>query len=461
MKWLLFIGFALLASCTKERFSTDAALRLSAGQDTLRFDTVFTATGSVTRSLKIFNNNNEGIRISRIALAGGAASPFKINVNGQPGPVVSNVSIAGGDSAYLFAMVTINPNNAAQPFLLRDSVAIEYNGNKLWLQLQAYGQNARFLRNSIIKTNQVWDNRLPYVLLGNAFTIDTAATLTIQKGTRIFINATTPFIVNGSLQVLGEKGDSNKVTFAGDRLDEPYRDYPAAYPGIIFSTASKNNFLQYAVIKNAYQALVVAGPNSTAAPKLQLFETVIENTYDAAIVAGATSIEARNVVVANSGKGVQLLQGGAYNFTHCTLASFGNSFIEHKAPTLFISNAANGGSAALSASFRNCIIWGDSSGLVRDEVAIDKTGSASFSALFDAVLWRVRTVPAAATAFNISNNLYPEFDTVSNSKRLYNLRLKMGSPAIDKGKNFAVLFDADGARRPVGAAPDLGAYEKQ
>jgi hypothetical protein len=62
-----------------------------------------------------------------------------------------------------------------------------------------------------------------------------------------------PLIVNGTLNVTGEKWDSTKVVFTGDRLDEPYRDFPASYPGIIFSETSKNNRIEYAVIKNAYQ----------------------------------------------------------------------------------------------------------------------------------------------------------------------------------------------------------------
>ena len=69
-------------SCTKEGFtdSPDARLRLSV--DTLRFDTVFTSAGSVTQQVKIFNDNDRGLRISRLRLGGGTGSYFYLNADG-------------------------------------------------------------------------------------------------------------------------------------------------------------------------------------------------------------------------------------------------------------------------------------------------------------------------------------------------------------------------------------------
>ena len=48
---------------------------------------------------------------------------------------------------------TINANNANLPFIVRDSVSIKFNGNTKWVQLQAYGQNARFIKNQKINSN--------------------------------------------------------------------------------------------------------------------------------------------------------------------------------------------------------------------------------------------------------------------------------------------------------------------
>jgi len=43
-------------------------------------------------------------------------------------------------------------------------------------------------------------------------------------------------------------------------MDDPYRDFPGSWPGIYFRKTSINNKLQYAFIKNAYQAVVEKAP---------------------------------------------------------------------------------------------------------------------------------------------------------------------------------------------------------
>ncbi len=160
-----------------------------------------------------------------------------------------------------------------------------------------------------------------------------------------------------------------------------------------------------------------------------------------------------------------LVNGGNYNFIHCTSVAYSNSFLQHKDPLLGISNSlsANGSTTInnLSALFRNCIFWGEGTGLVPSEVVIAKQGVNPFSVLFDGVLWRVPSDPVFAniTGNNIKN-LPPLFDSINTSNRFYNFRLKEGSPAINKGVATSVNIDLDGKPRPVGA-PDLGAYEKQ
>jgi hypothetical protein len=456
---ILLLSLLLLA-CRKDQFtdSQDALLRTSI--DTLHFDTVFTSTGSITQFIKIMNDNKEGIRIGSVRLAGGLSSPFRINVDGRPGPIVNALEVAGKDSAYIFVTVSINPSAANLPFIVRDSIAINYNGKTHYVQLDAFGQNARFFRNLTISGNETWTNELPYVILGR-LTVAENATLNITKSTKVHLHADAPLIVNGTLRVTGEKWDSTKVIFTGDRLDEPYRDFPASYPGIIFSETSKNNRLDYAVIKNAYQGIVAVGQAATAAPKVILNETIIDNVYDAGILAVNSSIDARNVLISNCGKNIVLVRGGRYNFNHCTAATFSSNYIQHKDPILLVSNYLNASTppADLSATFRNCIFWGEA-GLVKNEVVVEKNGNTLFNVIFDHVLWRVETAPQNNTASNIINNQNPVFDSINTSRRFYDFRLKANSPAINKGTATANNIDLDGKSRPVGL-PDLGAYERQ
>lgn len=456
---LLIIAFC----CRKESFTTSPDALLQTNVDTLHFDTVFTTTGSVTQSFKIVNSNSEHIRISSVRLAGGNTSPFKINVDGVPGPEASNIEVSAKDSIYSFVSVSINPSAANLPFVVRDSIAINYNGNLKWIQLVAFGQNARFLRNKEITSADTWDNELPYVILGGLI-IQENAQLTINKGSRIYVHADAPIIVRGSLRVQGEKWDSTRVIITGDRLDEPYRNFPAGWPGIIFLENSRNNYLQYATIKNAYQAIVVTEPSQTSAPKLVLNEIIIDNAYDAGIIGINTSITAQNLLVSNCGKNVVLVKGGNYVFKHCTVAAVSNNYIQHKNPVLFISNFISQNnvvtSANLSALFQNCIFWSENTGIVEDEVVVAKNGNTAFNVTFDHVLWRVKTAPANANIIAAINDQPPLFDSINTAKRIFDFRLKAGSPAINKGVNTGIFNDLDGNIRPIGL-PDLGAYERQ
>ncbi|HYJ38165.1 MAG TPA: hypothetical protein VEV87_06090, partial [Chitinophagaceae bacterium] len=210
--WLTVLNAYLLIACKKEGFieSPDANLGLSA--DSLFFDTVFTTAGSVTQFFKIYNDNSQKLRIAAVTLAGGSNSAFKINVDGTVGPQVSDLEIDANDSLYVFVSVLINQNAANLPFVVQDSVRIDYNGNKRWVQLQAWGQNAIFLRSVKLSGNVVWTNDLPYVILGG-LQVDTTATLTIQKGTKVFMHADAPLVIDGRLIVQGTAQDSGRVYF--------------------------------------------------------------------------------------------------------------------------------------------------------------------------------------------------------------------------------------------------------
>jgi hypothetical protein len=462
-KWILpaFIGLLFLA-CKKDGFTDNPEAKLQINVDSLHFDTLFTSAGSTTQLIKIYNRNKEGIKVNSVRITGGALSAFKINIDGIPGPQVSNINVAANDSIYVFVTVSIDPTANQVAFLVQDSIEIIYNGNSLFIQLDAYGQNAHFFRNKRITGSEVWNNDLPYVILGR-LTVDTSAILIINESCRIYFHADAPFIVNGTLLINGKKDDSTRVLITGDRLDEPYRNFPGSFPGIIFTRVSKNNVINYAVIRNAYQAIIVDQPTANGIHKLVINETIIDNAYDAGIFGLNAGIKARNVLISNCGKNLLLVNGGNYDFTHCTVASFSNLFLQHKEPVLFLANYLNqtAPANALNATFRNCIFWGNGGALVEDEVVVSKIGTGPFNVIFDNVLWRVKTEPVnAVTVGNKINSLDPQFDSVNTLKGLYNFRLKSTSPAVNKGGNFSVSQDLDGALRPIGL-PDLGAYEKQ
>jgi hypothetical protein len=456
---VLIIFFVLIYfSCKKDSFITSPDARITITADTLKYDTVFTTAGSVYQTFRIINENNQKLRLSSVKLMGGSSSAYKINVDGIPGTQFNNIEIEANDSIHVFVQVNVNPNANNLPFIIRDSIQISYNGNNRQVQLEAWGQNAHFFRNKVISVNETWNNDIPYVILGS-LSINTNQSLTINKGCRIYVHADAPIIVNGTLQVNGLKDTIDRVYFRGDRLDDPYKDYPASWPGIFFQTTSKDNVLNYAVIKNAYQAIGISDPSPNANPKLTLNQCVIDNAYDAGIISLNSSIRAVNCLISNCGKNVFLAKGGDYQFTHCTVATYANHFIDHRDPVLTVSNFINNTSNNLSATFRNCLFWGEN-GLVDNEVVVAKSGTTTFNVIFDYDLWKVQTTPSNITSNQIINNQAPQFDSVNTQKNYYDFRLKASSPAVNKGVNAGIAIDLDGKPRPVGL-PDLGCFEKQ
>lgn len=452
----LLLFLIAIFSCQKDSFTSNRDALLSLETDTLHFDTVFTTTGSTTQRFKIFNDNDKGIHISTIQLKGGISSPFKINAMGTAGPVIGNIDIADNDSLYVFVSVSINPSIANQPFVVQDSVEIWYNGNKKIMHLQAYGRNANFIKNGTISGDETWHNERPYVILGG-LEVEENSKLTINEGCKIYMHADAPIVVNGTLEVLGKKFDSTKVVFTGDRLDKPYSDFPASWPGIYFNPSSTNNIIRNAIIKNAYRAVVVLNPSVNANPKLRLSETIIDNAYDIGLLGINTKIFGQNLLISNCDKNIFLVNGGDYDFTHSTIASYFNNFIDHKNAVLTLSDYLDNSQNNLNAIFRNCIFWGYG-GKVDNEVQVFKKGNPTIK--FENVLWKVKDIPSSPTG-TVFNNEDPLFDSISTEKNYYNFHLKENSKALDKGGNTSITLDLDGNPRPIGSAPDLGCYEKQ
>lgn len=453
---LLFV--VVLVSCSKTSFISSPDATVGFSSDTLQFDTVFTTTGSITQSFKIFNLNNQKLRLSDIKLMGGTASAFKLNVDGTPGVGFSGVELEANDSVYVFVSVSINPNANNLPFIVSDSIQVSYNGNNRFIQLRAFGQNAHFLTNQRVTKDSTWKNDLPVVIL-KGVTVDSNVVLTVQKGTKVYAHADAPIIINGSLKVNGEAPVNSRVVFTSDRMDPGYSDLPGGWPGIFFSASSSNNELNYAVIKNAYQGIITE-IRITANPKIILNACIIDNIYDAGIISFASSIKATNCLISNCGSNINIAAGGDYSFTHCTVAAYGNLFIDHKKPVLSISNAYQNQIIPLAARFTNCIFYGDY-GISENEVLIDKKGSPTpdqFNVKFENVLYRNKVNDADAYFNNGIKNQPPLFDSINPATRYFDFHLKTNSKAIDAGSTTTgVTTDLDGKQRD--SKPDIGCFE--
>lgn len=132
--YFLFIAVFLLLfiseACRKRQQLLTLGGILEFSSDTLTFDTVFTALGSYTSGVLIYNPQSDVVVLSSVRMEKGANSYFKLNVDGVPGNNATNIRIAPHDSIYVFATVTVDPNDSLTPFFITDRLIATMNGKE-------------------------------------------------------------------------------------------------------------------------------------------------------------------------------------------------------------------------------------------------------------------------------------------------------------------------------------------
>lgn len=483
---LLFI--TLFGGCKKDEFETDGARKLSFSEDTLLFDTVFTSVGSATQLLTIYNTADKPIKISTIRLATGSSSFFRLNVDGVAGKSFSDVEIGANDSLFIFAEVTVDPNNDLNPFVVSDSILFVTNGNLQDVDLVAWGRNAYFHRpprNSttgslfFLETsspNINWNNDKPHVVYGYGM-VDSAQVLTIPEGTQVHFHPNSGLIILSLGQLIVNGTEQNKVVFQGDRLGYNFKDVPGQWDRIWLSNINlrsnaispgvKPSTIKWAIIKNGGIGLQVDTVQSPGQNTLRVENTEVKNMTGYGLLLRGSNVKAYNCVLANTGSYTgALLYGGNYEFYHCTFANFWNNENRND-PALVLNNYTGSIPRPINATFGNCIIYGNND----SELGIDSFPAIGFmNFTFDHCLIKVEN------DFNTNSSRYqgviravgsgnsPGFaDPSDNNYRLDSLN----SSAIDRGKPFdsstdpVLYFDLDGTQRPQRLAPDMGAYERR
>lgn len=461
---LLLALSSLIVTCKKDTITTSPADKLSFSTDTLTFDTVFSSLGSTSLYFTVHNPNSQRISISNIRLAGGDQSIYRLNIDGHQANEISDLEIPANDSVYIFVAVTIDPTNENNPFVMYDSVLFETNGNEQKVVLQAWGQNAHFFYGEVINSQEWFDDK-PYVII-HSILVDSNQTLTINAGCRIYMHADSRFYVYGTLKVLGQLHDS--VQFRGDRLEYYYIDDPGNWEGIHFLRSSRDNEINYAVIKEAIVGIRVDSLKETSAPKLTLRNSVIKYTLSSGLLGITSDIYAENCLVFSCGEwNAQLEYGGNYEFQNCTFANYSNIVINHQRPVVRMSNyyyyQDDQGDhylpADLNASFTNCIVYGS----LENELDRDARNESQFNYTFDHCNMKLADSIDFSAAHNVTHflsvqkNQDPKFKDVSYEKDDYHL--DVGSPCINAGKDNLIFFDLDGKSR---ISPfDIGCYEYQ
>ncbi len=474
--------FFMQSSCKKDELLTDSSAKLSFSEDTLLYDTVFVTIGSVTKNLRIYNTYDQPLKVSNIHLAGGPSSNFRMNVNGLPGYDFKDIEIRPGDSLWIFVEVTIDQNNQNLPFIIKDSITFETNGNLQDVKLVAWGQNAHFfvakkvsqnlppyvLIDTIDCSTTTWNDTLPYVIYGGYAVVDSCQTLIIKEGTQIHFSTTAGFWVykGGTLKVQGTK--DKPVVFQGLRREPSLSEEPGQWDRIWINDGGVNE-IDYAIIKNSFigiQAETISLPQM--AESLKITNTFIRNISGYGILSFNFNIEGWNDVVANCGKYAAFFaQGGDYKFTHCTFANYWRNG-QRNDPSVYMNNyyvdnngtaQAVAGTSMSRADFFNCIIYGNND----NELEFDFIAGADSVHQFKNVLVRADNDHPTSDPLNFTNiyrNSNPGF--IDPSKNDY--QLDTLSFCINKGDNAlngTITLDLKGNPRNQGLAPDLGAFERE
>lgn len=467
---LLLVPLLAFLSCQPERsYIEDSGARLEFTVDTLMFDTVFTTVGTVTRSFRIHNPHRQFIRIDEITLAGGAASVFRVNVDGEPGVHFSDLEIAPLDSMYIFVEATLDPNNSPDILRIQDSLVFLTNGEIQDVDLMAWGQDVHMIHGGEIFEPAVWQADKPYLVIDYLY-VDTLASLTMEEGVEVYLHKNAVIYVDGSLKVQGSM--ENPIWFRGDRLEEFYQDVPGQWGMIYLSGNSHDNEINHAQIHNGTMGILIsASPESGLRPDLALHNTVINRMSSNGIYALNAGITASNLVVGDCGGSCLALQyEGDYQFNHCTFANYWpTGYSNRQLPALvltdyFVTYDEQGnlvvytGGSFDKASFFNSIIYGSQT----SELLIDSYTGEALNYRFDYCLTRINEDSLDYTLdplfTNIINDENPLFDSVPVSYALDTL-----SPAIDAGSDSYAIdfpFDLEGVNRLDDAAPDLGALER-
>ncbi len=454
--FLLVVIFT--ASCKKDRLITDSSAKLEFSLDTVVFDTVFTTIGSTTHQLRVYNRNNQTIRISSIRIAGGSGSQFRLNVDGMPGSYFTEIEIAGKDSLYIFIEVTINPTSGILPFIVKDSIVFETNGNIQDVDLVVWGQDAHFFNGSII-CDMTWVNDKPYVIY-NSILVDSGCTLTIEPGVKVYSHTNSAIYVYGTLIVNGSNNEH--VIFQGDRTEAFYDDVTGQWLGIFLLRGSTNNFIDHATMKNAFYGVSLGSSSSSDlntftyanAPDVLIRRSIIHNMLYTGIFGFLSFITVENTLVYNCGQhNAHLAFGGVYDFNHVTMANYTNNVVDHSEAILELGNFAESSqghfSADIDATFTNCIIDGS----LEDEIVYDDDNIAAFDYQFNNCILKTKMSTSDTNYTFILLNKDPNYILYSE----FNFHLSSNSPGRDAGVATAVLDDIE--ENPRTGFPDIGAYE--
>jgi hypothetical protein len=472
---IFIFGFGFTA-CNDDIFSTNPNDKLAFSKDTLAFDTVFTTIGTATSKILIYNRHNEALKISNIQVAGGRNSYFKINVDGNlsENNSFNNVEIRANDSMYVFVQLKVDPTDSNSPVFIEDSLVFLTNGVKQNIKLQAYGQDMKVLKNAYFLNDTTLNSLKPYLIYGY-LAIDTAKTLTLSAGCKLYFHNNANLIVYGNLIANGTA--DNPILMRGDRLDKikydtpfPYNNVAGQWGGVYLLWSGGNHVLEHVIMNSGYVGIYLSNSNWNVLPNLKIADCKIHNFLMYNLVVQNGNVQVTNSEISNSSSYTVYLNGGKHSFIQSTIVNYFNSGLSvqpvgrDKNPTVMIMNLNR--NAPMQTVFKNCIVTGNSANEfslatryidqykgVFDHCYIKKTDSLTLSQ-FTNIRWvqPKDTLIFKSIYWNYEKGTYYNFmpDSISPVRGI-------ADPTI--AAQFPI--DLNGNNRMADNKPDLGAYQWQ
>jgi hypothetical protein len=466
----LFIG-VLLISCDDKPDLADSGI-LSFSKDTLTFDTVFTTIGSATARILVYNKDAKPVTIDNLRLAGGRESSFRINVDGSTNEDHSfgPLTLRGKDSMYVFVEVKVDPLEQNSPVLIRDSLVLSSSEGNAKMVLEAFGQDMEVLRSVSVMSDTVLDSTLPYLVYGD-LVVDSAATLRLAPGTRLYFHHNSNLMVFGNLKAEGTQ--EQPVLLRGDRMDRigfvtpvPYNLVAGQWGGVYLMNPQGNHLLSHVNISSGYVGVYYINQDKQHKPFLEIRNSRIHNFLFYNLVAINGDMVVSNSAITNSGGYTVYLNGGKHDFYHCTIANyFSNSSAQSvsrdKAPAFMMMALAR--SFPMETNIVNSVIAGSA----QNELSIASRFSELYKASvtssyvkrtkalelpqFSRIRWSApNDTVFASTREDLEDELYFNFlpDSVSPVRGLADPEIAQRYPT-----------DLRGRSRLADGAPDAGAYE--
>ena len=363
---LLLLLSIFLACDDYDTFTTDRSATLRFSNDTVLFDTLLTTVPSSTKTLTVYNRGDKGLHISEVRLSGGAASLFRVNIDGQDmsrsvDNRVTDFEVRRRDSIIVRIEVTMPEleSDSIKAFTDRLLFTLE-SGVQQEVSIIASGRNAYFLQGCTVKADTTFTARRPIVVY-DSLVVASDATLTLEAGTQLLFHEKAGMTVHGRLVAEGTL--EAPVILRGDRMDHmfdylPYDRLPSRWEGLTFTKESLNNSLDYFDLHSGTYG-IRCDSTGVDVLKLRLTNSRIHNVGGHGLELLHCRTEVANTEISNTLGHCAYVYGGDAQFIHCTLAQF-YALSADRGEAIHISNHDSiiGYSPLYRADFINCVATG-------------------------------------------------------------------------------------------------------